>query len=107
MVQPAPMTGEFVSADIANSKRLSDQHLVATDALGGKLILPPVDISQGNLRILESGTADGSFLSLFVEVTLLPSNETLDMLLNQNRTLAAAPLSVNCAAIKNQHFRWH
>lgn len=44
--------------------RLSNQHEVIKDAMGG-LLLVPVDLSIGAKRILDSGTADGDFPSLF------------------------------------------
>ena len=40
-------------------KRLTYQHEVIKDALGGKLLLVPVDTEQKPLRILDSATADG------------------------------------------------
>jgi hypothetical protein len=35
------------------------QHLVLIDALDGRIVLPPIDLSKPGLRILDSGTADG------------------------------------------------
>lgn len=39
--------------------RLTDNHLVYTDAAGGKLSFAPVDWQKPGLRILDSATADG------------------------------------------------
>lgn len=39
--------------------RLTDNHLVYTDAAGGKLSFAPIDWQQPGLRILDSATADG------------------------------------------------
>ena len=41
-------------------KRLASNHYIAKDAAGGKLVLAPVDFSQP-VRILDSGTADGTY----------------------------------------------
>ena len=48
-----------VPANAEVSRRLLDQHDVVVDALGGSLILPPLQLSGSNLKILDSGTADG------------------------------------------------
>lgn len=37
------------------------QHLVLIDALGGHVVLAPVDLTKPGLKILDSGTADGMF----------------------------------------------
>jgi hypothetical protein len=42
-------------------KRLADNHDVFKDAMGG-LLLVPVDLSKPGLRILDSATADGTWL---------------------------------------------
>lgn len=44
------------------AKRLSDQHAVIKSYMNGKLIMAPIDLSNPNLRVLDSGTADGRFL---------------------------------------------
>lgn len=41
-------------------QRLADQHAVLKHAMGA-LTVAPVDFSRPNLRILDSGTADGIF----------------------------------------------
>jgi len=43
--------------------RLTDNHLVYTDAAGGKLSYAPVDWKKPGLRILDSATADGMHTS--------------------------------------------
>ncbi|PQE06890.1 methyltransferase protein [Rutstroemia sp. NJR-2017a BVV2] len=52
----------LVPTDPATSQRLLDQHHVVIDALGGKLVLAPINLTQPNLRILDSATADGHWL---------------------------------------------
>ncbi|KAL6901131.1 hypothetical protein GGI43DRAFT_433868 [Trichoderma evansii] len=47
----------------AEARRLQMQGALIADALGG-LILCPIDMSRTNLRILDSATADGHFLTL-------------------------------------------
>ncbi|KAI1421989.1 hypothetical protein F5Y12DRAFT_661069 [Xylaria sp. FL1777] len=42
--------------------RLRNQHDVIKDAMDGLLILAPVDLSTSPLRILDSGTADGTWI---------------------------------------------
>nr|WNS47937.1 FunG [Talaromyces coalescens] len=42
--------------------RLTDNHLVYTDAAGGKLSFAPIDWQKPGLRILDSATADGIWL---------------------------------------------
>ncbi|RYP21126.1 hypothetical protein DL765_002415 [Monosporascus sp. GIB2] len=44
------------------SRRLEIQARLALDALGGKLLLCPLDLSRPGLRILDSATANGHFL---------------------------------------------
>ena len=44
-------------------ERLSEQHGVIEDAMGG-LLLAPLDLSRAGMRILDSGTADGMSLKL-------------------------------------------
>lgn len=39
-------------------KRLSDNHEVITNAMGG-LFMAPVDLTKPGIRILDSATADG------------------------------------------------
>ncbi|KAI0401754.1 S-adenosyl-L-methionine-dependent methyltransferase [Xylaria palmicola] len=42
-------------------KRLASNHLIAKDAMDGKLVRAPIDFSQPR-KILDSGTADGTWL---------------------------------------------
>jgi len=51
----------FLASD-EEMNRLSNQHSVIKDAMGGRLLLLPVDHSAGALRILDSGTADGTWI---------------------------------------------
>lgn len=46
-------------ANVAEVDRLSAQHYVVKNAMGGKLVLAPIDLSKPDLRILDSATADG------------------------------------------------
>ncbi|KAL6856543.1 hypothetical protein J3F83DRAFT_769709 [Trichoderma novae-zelandiae] len=48
----------------AEARRLRIQGSIVVDALGGSLILCPLDTSRKGLRILDSATADGHFLTL-------------------------------------------
>lgn len=43
-------------------RRLSNQHLVIKQAGGGQLLFVPLDLSVGGLRVLDSGTADGTWI---------------------------------------------
>ena len=40
-------------------QRLIDLHAVYDDAMGGKLVLAPVNLEEPGKRILDAGTADG------------------------------------------------
>jgi len=62
--KPSPLFKKvgIVPRDIDTSKRLFDQHTVATQALGGHLVLAPIDLDHSCVKILDSGTADGEFL---------------------------------------------
>ncbi|KEY69597.1 hypothetical protein S7711_06225 [Stachybotrys chartarum IBT 7711] len=46
----------------AEGRRLEIQARLAVDALGGKLLLVPLDVSRPGLRVLDSATANGEFL---------------------------------------------
>jgi len=53
-------TEEYILAeDTEELTRLTDQHMLITDHLDGKLVLAPMDLEQDGLRILDSATADG------------------------------------------------
>ncbi|KAL1604782.1 hypothetical protein SLS60_004322 [Paraconiothyrium brasiliense] len=65
------MAPSFEPANAALSKRLLDQHDVVIDAFGGKLLLFPFDQSASDLKVLESGCADGHWLQHLS--TLTPS----------------------------------
>jgi gliotoxin biosynthesis N-methyltransferase len=53
-------------------KRLADNHEVFKDAMGG-LLLAPVDFSKPGLRILDSATADGTWLRDLQSSTSTPN----------------------------------
>lgn len=59
MAQDGKKTDYILESD-DEMGRLSNQHGVIKDAMGG-LLLMPVDFSKGPLRILDSATADGTF----------------------------------------------
>jgi hypothetical protein len=42
------------------AQRLQLQHEIIKDAMGGKLVAAPLDLSKPGLRILDSATADGN-----------------------------------------------
>ncbi|KAA8651174.1 hypothetical protein EYZ11_007038 [Aspergillus tanneri] len=46
----------------AELQRLVDLHAVYDDAMDGKLVLAPIDLQEPGKRILDSGTADGTWL---------------------------------------------
>ena len=50
--------------DSTELSRLTDQHQYVKDAMGGRLVLAPIDLFKSGLRILDSATADGA-CSLF------------------------------------------
>lgn len=43
-------------------QRLAKQHRVFRHAMGGKLVLAPVDLEKKGLRVLDSGAANGTLL---------------------------------------------
>lgn len=53
----------FLPVNAAEAERLMSQHLVLIDALDGRILLAPIDIRKPGLRILDSGTADGHWIS--------------------------------------------
>lgn len=50
----------LLQESLSEPARLRMQHEVIKDAMGGRLILAPVDMSRPGLRILDSATTDGS-----------------------------------------------
>ncbi|KAH8773843.1 methyltransferase-like protein type 11 [Diaporthe sp. PMI_573] len=53
----------FLPVNSIEAERLMSQHLVLIDALDGRIVLPPVDLTKPGLKILDSGTADGHWIS--------------------------------------------
>ena len=51
----------FMKSEEENS-RLSNQHEVIKDAMGGQLVHAPLDLTAQSLCVLDTGTADGTFL---------------------------------------------
>jgi len=60
--EPPTHLTELVHSDQATSQRLLDQHHVVVNALGGSLVLAPIDLSLPKLKFLDSATADGHWL---------------------------------------------
>jgi hypothetical protein len=58
-LKPGPT--DYIMASDEEIARLSSQHEVFKDAMGG-LLLAPIDLSAKSLRILDSATADGMSL---------------------------------------------
>lgn len=55
-----PDRSEYILASDEEIARLSNQHEVIKDAMGG-LLLIPINLSVQSIRILDSATADGMF----------------------------------------------
>ncbi|KAI1144994.1 S-adenosyl-L-methionine-dependent methyltransferase [Nemania diffusa] len=53
----------FLPVNETEAERLMAQHLVLIDALDGRIILPRIDFTRSGLNILDSGTADGHWIS--------------------------------------------
>ncbi|KAI0531727.1 S-adenosyl-L-methionine-dependent methyltransferase [Xylaria digitata] len=53
----------FLPVNQTEAERLMAQHLVLIDALDGRIVLPRIDFTQPGLKILDSGTADGHWIS--------------------------------------------
>ncbi|KAF9881766.1 methyltransferase [Colletotrichum karsti] len=49
--------------NMSEKARLGDQHEILLHAMRGRAILAPVDLSRPSLRILDSGAADGRWLT--------------------------------------------
>lgn len=58
VMAPDAKDTEYILDNEEEMGRLSNQHAVIKDAMGG-LLLMPVDLSKAPLRILDSATADG------------------------------------------------
>ncbi|KAH8585285.1 hypothetical protein B0O99DRAFT_223105 [Bisporella sp. PMI_857] len=52
---------DYIMASEEEMSRLSSQHNIIKHAMGG-LLLVPVNLSAGGLRILDSATADGTWV---------------------------------------------
>jgi hypothetical protein len=61
----------------AEARRLRMQGALALDALGGNLLLCPLDLSRPGLRILDSATADGHFLTVVWDQLAHPESAEL------------------------------
>ncbi|KAH6669782.1 hypothetical protein B0J14DRAFT_565564 [Halenospora varia] len=59
-IQPSDVG--YIMATDEEMSRLENQHFVIKDAMGGSLLLQPIDLSVGPLRILDSATADGTWI---------------------------------------------
>lgn len=49
----------FMEHNSLEIERLSYQHEVIQNHMGGNLVLAPIDLTQPRLRVLDSATADG------------------------------------------------
>jgi hypothetical protein len=54
---------EYMLKNDEDIGRLTIQHPVLKDTIGGNLVLPYIDVSFPGSRILDSGTADGTSTS--------------------------------------------
>lgn len=57
---PRTDTTDYILASEEEVSRLSNQHKVVIDAMGG-FFFAPIDLSAKSLQILDSATADGMF----------------------------------------------
>ncbi|OAQ62674.1 methyltransferase - protein [Pochonia chlamydosporia 170] len=68
--QPAASEGE--------NERLQINHHVVKLAMGGSLLLAPFDVTRPNLKILDSGTSDGYWLTEFRKTLTRPETCTMN-----------------------------
>ncbi|KAK9772392.1 putative Wax synthase domain-containing protein [Seiridium cardinale] len=66
----------FLPVNQAEAERLLSQHLVLVDALNGRIVLPPIDLTKPGLKILDSGTADGHWINELRKTFPDPSSHT-------------------------------
>ncbi|CAI6334454.1 unnamed protein product [Periconia digitata] len=64
----------FLPVNKVEAERLMMQHTVLIDALGGRLVCAPIDLSKPGLKILDSGTADDT--SFYIHNISKPWPET-------------------------------
>ena len=64
----------------AEADRLYVQQCLMLNAFGGKLLLCPLDTTRPNLRILDSGTANGQFLYSLIEDGHITHPETAELI---------------------------
>jgi hypothetical protein len=57
---PEHASNYFLPANDAEAERLLMQHTVLIDALDNQIVCVPLNFSEPGLKILDSGTADGS-----------------------------------------------
>ncbi|KAL7936567.1 hypothetical protein V8C35DRAFT_332901 [Trichoderma chlorosporum] len=74
--KPAPEPRYPDIRHAAEARRLRSQGTLITEALGG-LVLCPLDTSRSDLRILDSATADGHFLTLLRDQLAHPESAEL------------------------------
>lgn len=72
---PEPRYPDYRHA--AEARRLRMQGSLVVDALGGSLLLCPLDVEIPDLRILDSATADGHFLTLVRDQLAHPESAEL------------------------------
>ena len=74
-------TDDYILDNGDEITRLTNQHQVLKDAMGGRLLFAPVDLGATSLKILDSATADGEVLMFekgASNVCLLPCSRPLD-----------------------------
>ncbi|KAK8119952.1 uncharacterized protein PG998_004578 [Apiospora kogelbergensis] len=67
----------YVMENDAEAERLAYQHTILKASMGGQLVVAPVDLSRRGLRILDSGTSNGVWLSDVRGQVALPDAATL------------------------------
>ncbi|RYP49412.1 hypothetical protein DL768_004885 [Monosporascus sp. mg162] len=75
------------------SSRLRNQHDVIKDAMGG-LVLAPINLSASPLRILDSGTADGTWIRDLTAATAPVSHEFFGTDINPAEFPADSPANI-------------
>ncbi|KAI1803919.1 hypothetical protein F4811DRAFT_522876 [Daldinia bambusicola] len=71
------MPDYFVASAEAENKRLEQASAVVRAYMDGNLFLAPIDMTDGNLKVLDSATNDGFWLSQFQASLKDPSSATL------------------------------
>ncbi|KAK8044776.1 hypothetical protein PG993_004800 [Apiospora rasikravindrae] len=67
----------YVLENDAEAERLAYQHSILKASMGGRLVVAPVDLSRRGIRILDSGTSNGVWLSDVRDRLAFPDAATL------------------------------